>query len=167
MKKSVLNKLILISIITFYIFSLAVPKVQATNAIAGSLQEGMQTMQESLNEVEKKTGINGKSDGKTDTSISDIFTKADDFIEKGSNSEVLEIDKKMSDVIYNTLFILGTVIAVVVGIVIAIQFMVGSVEQRAKVKETLIAYVVGCVVIFGAFGIWKLVVNVLQGLPTN
>ena len=56
--------------------------------------------------------------------------------------------------------------AVIIGLIIAIQFMTGSVAQRAKVKETLIAYVVGCVVVFGAFTIWALVVNIIQSAPT-
>ena len=40
--------------------------------------------------------------------------------------------------------------------------MMGSSTQKAETKELLIPYVVGCVIIFGAFGIWKLVVNMLN-----
>ena len=42
--------------------------------------------------------------------------------------------------------------------------MVGSVEEQAKIKETLIPYVIGCVIIFGAFGIWKLLVTLLSSI---
>ena len=42
--------------------------------------------------------------------------------------------------------------------------MAGSVEQKAKVKDSLVPYIVGCTVIFGAFGIWKLVVTILRGI---
>ncbi len=31
----------------------------------------------------------------------------------------------------------------------------GSVEAKAQIKEKLIPYVVGCAIMFGAFGIWK------------
>ena len=68
----------------------------------------------------------------------------------------------MSDLIYNLLLIIAIVVAVIVGLVIGIQFMTGSVAQKAKVKETLIPYIAGCIVIFGAFGIWKLVVEILS-----
>ena len=34
--------------------------------------------------------------------------------------------------------------------------------KAAQVKENLIPYVIGCVIIFGAFGIWKIVLTVLQ-----
>ena len=40
--------------------------------------------------------------------------------------------------------------------------MTGSASEKAQVKETLIPYVVGCVVVFGAFGIWKLVINIFN-----
>ena len=55
------------------------------------------------------------------------------------------------------------VVAVIIGLVIGIKFMVSSVEEKAKIKELLLPYVVGCGVVFGAFGIWSLVVNILLG----
>lgn len=51
-----------------------------------------------------------------------------------------------------------------VGTVIGIQFMVASAEDKAKVKEALIPYVIGCAVIFGAFTIWSMAVNLGQDI---
>ena len=48
------------------------------------------------------------------------------------------------------------------GAILGIQFITGSVEQKAKVKDSLIPFIVGCVAIFGAFGIWKLVITLLK-----
>lgn len=62
--------------------------------------------------------------------------------------------------IYNLLFTIAVVLAFGVGLVIGIQFITGSVDEKAKIKETLVPYVVGCVVIFSAFTIWKLVIEV-------
>ena len=42
--------------------------------------------------------------------------------------------------------------------------MAGSVEQKAKVKDSLVPYIVGCIVIFGGFGIWKLVLTLLESV---
>ena len=42
--------------------------------------------------------------------------------------------------------------------------MVGSVDQKAKVKDSLNPYIVGCIVIFGAFGIWKIVLTILENV---
>lgn len=98
------------------------------------------------------------------TTISNIIQGADGFITNGSSFDMIAGDKikNLSDIIYNVLLILGTVIAVIVGSVLGIQFITGSVEQKAKVKDSLIPFVIGCVVIFGAFGIWKLVITILR-----
>lgn len=98
------------------------------------------------------------------TTISNIIQGADGFITNGSSSDMIAGDKikNLSDIIYNVLLILGTVIAVIVGSVLGIQFITGSVEQKAKVKDSLIPFVIGCGVIFGAFGIWKLVITILR-----
>lgn len=98
------------------------------------------------------------------TTISNIIQGADGFITNGSSSDMIAGDKikNLSDIIYNVLLILGTVIAVIVGSVLGIQFITGSVEQKAKVKDSLIPFVIGCVVIFGAFGIWKLIITILR-----
>ena len=100
------------------------------------------------------------------SSLSDAIGGADDFIQSGvdDDSPVISEDnlQGMSDMLYNSLLVIATIIAVIVGLVIAIQFMTGSVGERAKIKETLIPYIAGCIVIFGAFGIWKLVVNILS-----
>ena len=99
----------------------------------------------------------------SDTTIGTIISGADDFLNMGASNVLPEGNiQEMSNIIYNTLLIIGIIIAVIVGLFLGIQFVTGSVEQKSKIKESLIAYIVGCVVIFGAFGIWKLVVTVLQ-----
>ena len=70
----------------------------------------------------------------------------------------------MSNNVYNILLFIGLAIAIIIGLVLGIQFMVGSVEQKAKVKDSLLPYIIGCIVIFGAFGIWKLVLTILENI---
>lgn len=98
--------------------------------------------------------------------LGDIISSADNFIEDGKNEKNVGLDegviKDLSNTMYNILFVLGIVIAVIWGLVIAIKFITGSVEEKAEVKKTLIPYVAGCVVLFGAFTIWKIVVTILQ-----
>ncbi len=98
--------------------------------------------------------------------LSNIITGGQDFINKGNGSAPIDSEslKQLSDTIYNILLILGIVIAVIIGTILGIQFITGSVEQKAKIKDSLIPFIVGCVVIFGAFGIWKLVVNIGKSL---
>ena len=65
---------------------------------------------------------------------------------------------------YNILLTIGIFVAVVVGGIIGIKLMTSSAEGKAEAKALLIPYVVGCVVVFGGFGIWKLVVTLLQNI---
>ena len=98
------------------------------------------------------------------TSIGDIMSGADNFIQNGQGTQQISNEniRDLSDTIYNILLIIGTAIAMIVGVVLGIQFITGSVEAKSKVKESLIPYFTGCVVIFGAFGIWKLVITIFQ-----
>ena len=101
------------------------------------------------------------------SSLGNIVSGADNFIHTGTTTESPISDtelKNLSNNIYNILLILGTVIAVIIGAVLGIQFMVGSVEQKSKIKETLIPYIAGCAIIFGAFGIWILAVSILGNI---
>lgn len=100
------------------------------------------------------------------TSIDDIITGADDFVSDGTGSPPMNVNdlKSMSDTIYNILLVVAIVVAVIVGLAIGIKFMTGSVSEKAQVKETLIPYIAGCVVIFGAFAIWKFIIEIMKGI---
>ena len=54
------------------------------------------------------------------------------------------------------------IIAVVVGMILGIKYMMATSEDKAEIKQTLPAYIVACVVVFGAFAIWRLVVYIIQ-----
>ena len=97
--------------------------------------------------------------------VDDIIEAGGSFINRGEEQQQAIQDsqiKTVSDQIYNILLAIGTVITVIIGAILGIQFMVGSMDDKAKVKESLIPFVIGCVIIFGAFGIWKLIATILQ-----
>ena len=117
------------------------------------------------------------------TTWGDIFGSADSFLKKGKDGAAkgeittgtgnntatigLPDDGKLNSIvsdIYNILFPLGVAITVIIGGALGIKFMMASAEDKAKVKESLVPYVVGCVVIYGAFGIWKLAITIFSGL---
>ena len=54
------------------------------------------------------------------------------------------------------------IIAVIVGTILGIKFMVSSIEEKAKIKEILLVYIIGCVVLVGAFSLWKIIVNLMS-----
>lgn len=94
--------------------------------------------------------------------ISDVISGGDSFLQAADGATTID-DGKLQDsskTIYNILLVLGICVAVVVAAILGIKFMIGSMEEKAQVKEALIPFVVGCVVIFGAFGIWKIFVTI-------
>ena len=98
--------------------------------------------------------------------MDDIISQGDSFI--GAANTTLPINTNAlhttSNDIYNILFTIAVVLAVAVGMMIGIQFMIGSVEEQAKVKETLVPYIIGVFVVFASFTIWKIVVSIGNSL---
>lgn len=95
--------------------------------------------------------------------IDGVISGADNFIDNADTNNTIDQGSMKStiDLIYNILLALGLVAAVATGTILGVQFMMASADGKAAVKEKLIPYTVGCVVIFGAFGIWKLVMIVI------
>ncbi len=53
----------------------------------------------------------------------------------------------------------GVVVAVIVLLILGIKYMMASVPEKAEYKKTMIPYLVGAVLIFGASAITKVIVN--------
>ena len=127
-------------------------------------------MEEKNNSSEIYT--NPKKDPNTDpenasSSIDDMINDAKRFISQGKIKYANDDDNNLQNVsntVYNILLVVGTSLAVIMGAVLGIKLMVSGVEQKAEVKKLLVPYVVGCIVIFGGFGIWKLAITILQGI---
>ena len=99
--------------------------------------------------------------------IDSIIQGADDFLNSDKNSSVvlnMTSIKTTSDTIFNVFLAVGTVIVVITGAILGLKFMMGSTTEKAEVKETLIPYVVGSIIIFGAITIWTIVGNLLTGV---
>ena len=109
------------------------------------------------------------------SSWDEIFSTGDEFLEEGQkqqttgNQTVIDETKmqELSNRLYSILFNLGVALSVIVGAVLGIRLMWGSIEQKAKVKEILIPYIIGCIVVFGAFGIWRLRNQVPSGASST
>lgn len=99
--------------------------------------------------------------------LQDIMNRAEGFVNNGENGgNVINNDalREGSNTLYNVLLVIGIAVAFIWGIVLGIQFVTGSLGEKADVKKNLIVYVIGCIIIFGAFGIWRLLLQLLQPL---
>ena len=146
------NKVFLILLLVFVIFAIA----SNINIVQAVQTKGTTTKDKDMNTYTKQ-------DYGSDTSLSDVISGGDSFINAGKGGSA-QIDKgslqNASSSIYNILLICGVIIAVLIGSIMGIKFMIGSVEEKAEIKAALVPFVIGCIVVFGAFGIWKIVVTI-------
>ena len=98
--------------------------------------------------------------------IDDIITNGDSFISAGEDNDILDTGglQELSKFISGVLLVVAIGVALLSGVVMGIKFITQSIEDKAKIKEAMIPYVLGCIVIFGAFGIWKLAITILNNL---
>ena len=97
------------------------------------------------------------------SSMGNVVSGANSFISAGSGSDIDESKlKDLSNDVYNILLVIAFAVIAIVGIILGIRFMTCDVENKAEVKKALIVFFVGCVVTFGAFGIWDAIVSFLD-----
>ena len=98
-------------------------------------------------------------------------TDGADSVIKGGQSFITAADnttidtkemKKTSDLIYNTLFAIAIGVALISGAIMGIKFMMGAVEEKADIKELMKPYLIGCIVVFSSFGIWKAIIEIMK-----
>lgn len=104
------------------------------------------------------------------STIDDIWTTGTNFIKMGENGGATfngdNIESAVQD-LYSLFWWAGLVIAVIVGAILGVKFMTEGAEGKAKIKEALIPFCIGCVVIFGGFAIWKIAMNLFNDLESE
>ena len=100
-------------------------------------------------------------------SLDEIMTNADNFL-KTENSSVVtpsqEGIKNMSKTVSNVLLTIALGVTLISAVVMAIQFAFQSIEKKAQIKESMVPWVIGIFISFGAFGIWNITMSVFYQL---
>lgn len=114
---------------------------------------------------ERKLGYSNESISSKDTNVDETISEANDFINKADTDKINETNlSKTVKNLYNILFAIAIVVAVIVGTYMAIKLITSSVEGKAQIKKMFTPYVIGCIVAFGAFGIWALVMKIFNAM---
>lgn len=110
----------------------------------------------------KKVGDSGT----TGSNLENIMDSADEFVDEANDTANVKTSalQDFSNTFYGIFLAVATAVTVIVGIIIGIKYMVSSAGERANVKQMLVPYAVGCVVVYGSFGIWALVVSLLNNV---
>lgn len=97
-------------------------------------------------------------------SYSSINEKAKEFIDRGSKSETISQQKVEQDLKPLAQILMGIAVLVLlsVGAILGVKYMISGADDRAKIKEKLIWYIVSAVLIFGAVAIFNIVINILN-----
>ena len=70
--------------------------------------------------------------------------------------------KKLGGSILEILGIIGSAISLIAIIVLGIKYMMGSVEEKAQYKKTLLPYLIGAIFVFGGTLIPTVIYNMIK-----
>ena len=76
------------------------------------------------------------------------------------------IDVDFVESLENMIRLIGTFIAVGAMMIIGIKYMTGSIEEKANYKKTMMPYLIGCVLLFGASNIAPKIIETFKGTQT-
>ncbi len=62
---------------------------------------------------------------------------------------------------------IGIVISVLVLVILGIKYMIGSAQEKAEYKKTMIPYVIGAILVFAASTIATIVMNIADGIQST
>lgn len=99
-------------------------------------------------------------------SVDDIIGDAQGFISEGDGSAAVNQGQleKLSDTVSGVLLSIAVIVTFISIAVMGVQFAVQTVEDKAKVKEAMVPWIIGILISFGAFGIWKFIMNIFYGM---
>ena len=105
-----------------------------------------------------------ENEDNSEESLEDMISDADSFVKEGELKYDDTALQNFSKTFYNIMLTVGVFAAVIVGAILGIRIMLASASERADAKKMLVPYAVGCFIIFGGFGIWKIVLTILEGI---
>lgn len=71
---------------------------------------------------------------------------------------------RMVKPVVNVIAIIGTIASVVTLMLIGLKYMMGSVEEKAEYKKTMIPYLIGVIILFGISTFLNIILKMTQGV---
>ena len=101
------------------------------------------------------------------STLDDVLSKGDDFL-NAADDTTNTIDEgdlqELSGFISGVLLSIAIGVTILSGVALGIKFVTQSIEDKAKIKEAMVPWVIGIIISFGAFTIWEITINVFQAL---
>lgn len=96
--------------------------------------------------------------------INDPITDPNAYKPGNINASDANVVTSKAGVIFNVISTLGIITAVITIVVIGIKYMIGSVEEKAEYKKTMIPYLIGVVMIGSISGILRLIASLAANI---
>lgn len=109
--------------------------------------------------------IYSNASGETEKSTLDtIISSGDSFLDDGNDSLAATPSesslKKLSNTVSGILLTIAVAVTLISAAVMGINFVVQSVEDKAKIKESMVPWIIGIFISFGAYGIWRITMSI-------
>lgn len=92
-----------------------------------------------------------------------IQSSANNFLQTGKNNQKITAQTAKDKIlpIAGMLVAIATVVFLIVGGILGVQYMISGANERAQLKQKLIWFVIAVVVVYGASGIFNIAVNIM------
>ena len=90
----------------------------------------------------------------------DFFSRADETDSGISVAKAIEIFLPVGRVLVG----IATIVLVVVGLIMGVKYMMSGSNEKAQLKQKLIYYVISIVLVYGAVGIFSLIVSIMNNI---
>lgn len=99
----------------------------------------------------------------------DIMSAGDSFLNADSEGVAAgtpsESDlKDISNTVSGVLLTIALGVTLISAVMMGINFTIQSVEDKAKIKESMVPWIIGIFVSFGAYGIWRITMSIFYQL---
>ena len=93
--------------------------------------------------------------------ISTYAFSVSDMTGKNLNADSQAAVDKVGQGVIGVITTIGSILSVIVLIILGLKYMMGSVEERAEYKKTMMPYVIGATILFGASTFASAIYNIV------
>ena len=101
-------------------------------------------------------------------SFDELWNSGIDFLNASQNSEsVVPQESQMqgiSQTVSNILLTIAIGVTLISGALMGINIIIQSAEEKAKIKESMVPWMIGIIIAFGAYGIWKITMQIFYDI---
>ncbi len=90
----------------------------------------------------------------------EFFSRADESESGISMAKAIEIFLPIGRVLVG----IASIVLVVVGLIMGVKYMISGSNEKAQLKQKLIYYIISIVLVYGAVGIFSLIINIMNNI---